>query len=101
MVILVEPAVLSTSGSVRVVAMISSLHDEPAAQHAHPTGELEAPRRLRFQLDRRLLERGEELADAEVRDDDLLGAARGLLAVEHQPRRDALLELHLGGLVAA
>src|SRR5215218_6980932 len=78
----------------------SPLHDELAVQHAHSAGNVERPRLPGRQLDRRLLEGGEELADAELGDHDLLRATGILLAIEDQAYGLALLHLHLGGLVA-
>src|SRR5690606_24448117 len=61
------------------------LHDHPAPQHAHPAGELVAPRLLGSELHHGLLERRQELPDSERRKHDLLRAARRLLPIEDQP----------------
>src|SRR5215203_7334946 len=93
----------SAAGSITWVAMrevLSTLDDEPAVQHAHPAGEVDNPRLLGRQLDRRLLEGREKSTDAEIGDHDLLRAAGGLLAVEDQAHGSAPLHLHLGRRVA-
>src|SRR5215208_6858509 len=89
------------AGSMTAGSMASTLHDEPAVQHAHPAGEIENARLFRRQLDRRLLEGGEELADSELRDHDLLRATGSLLAVEDQAHGQSPFHLDLGRHIAA
>ncbi|SPP66318.1 hypothetical protein NITLEN_60121 [Nitrospira lenta] len=60
-----------------MVGMVSSssvLHDEPAAQHAHPAGEHEIACLCRRQLDRGLSEGGQALVDPKIWKDDLFRA---------------------------
>src|SRR5690606_22235279 len=84
-----------------ISSFLSVFDDQASAQHSHAAGKLVTPGLVGRELNVGGLERREEALDPEIREDDLLGAARGLLTIEMETDRRSCANADLRGRVAA
>src|SRR4051812_2226768 len=93
--------IVSFAAVVFVLVMTISLGHEPAAKHAHAAHEVVGARRGWRYLDHGALPGRQVFAHAEIGEDDLFGAARGVAPIEDEAHRRASANANRRGIVAA